>query len=130
MDRTDNEPRSREPWAGRRRANGAEEPYEQPHAGERPPPHEGAAPPHEGAAPPPGQDAPPPPPPPASGRMDFSPFFVLLDALRRAIPGDMQNQFTRLVRETLVTIRGLIDWYLERLERPEPEQRVEDIPID
>ena len=42
----------------------------------------------------------------------------------------MQNQFTRLVRETLVTIRGLIDWYLERLERPEPEQRVEDIPID
>jgi hypothetical protein len=62
--------------------------------------------------------------------MDFSPFFVLLDGLRRAIPGDMQNQFTRMVRETLVTIRGLIDWYLERLERPEPEQRVEDIPID
>jgi hypothetical protein len=116
MDRTDNEPRSREPWAGRRRANGAEEPYEQPRAEERPPPA--------------GEEPPPPPPPPASGRMDFSPFFVLLDALRRAIPGDMQNQFTRLVRETLVTIRGLIDWYLERLERPEPEQRVEDIPID
>ena len=113
MDRTDNEPRTREPWAGRRRANGtAEEP---PTAHEPPPPRD---------------EAPPPPPPPASGRMDFSPFFVLLDALRRAIPGDMQNQFTRMVRETLVTIRGLIDWYLERLERPEPEQRVEDIPID
>ena len=113
MDRTDNEPRTREPWAGRRRANGtAEEP---PTAHEPPPTRD---------------EAPPPPPPPASGRMDFSPFFVLLDALRRAIPGDMQNQFTRMVRETLVTIRGLIDWYLERLERPEPEQRVEDIPID
>jgi hypothetical protein len=114
MDRTDNEPRTREPWAGRRRANGAAE--EPPTAHEPPPP--------------PREEAPPPPPPPASGRMDFSPFFVLLDALRRAIPGDMQNQFTRMVRETLVTIRGLIDWYLERLERPEPEQRVEDIPID
>jgi hypothetical protein len=114
MDMTDNEPRTREPWAGRRRANGvAEEP---PTAHDPPPP--------------PREEAPPPPPPPASGRMDFSPFFVLLDALRRAIPGDMQNQFTRMVRETLVTIRGLIDWYLERLERPEPEQRVEDIPIE
>ena len=114
MDRTDNEPRSREPWAGRRRANGVSD---EPPTGEESPP-------------PPREEAPPPPPPPASGRMDFSPFFVLLDALRRAIPGDMQNQFTRMVRETLVTIRGLIDWYLERLERPEPEQRVEDIPID
>ena len=123
MDRTDNEPRTREPWAGRRRANGAEEPYEQPRAAQEPP--AGQQPP-----PPPREEAPPPPPPPASGRMDFSPFFVLLDALRRALPGDRQNQFTRLVRETLVTIRGLIDWYLERLERPEPEQRVEDIPID
>jgi hypothetical protein len=113
MDRTDNEPRTREPWAGRRPANGAAE--EPPTAQEPQPPRD---------------EAPPPPPPPTSGRMDFSPFFVLLDALRRAIPGDMQNQFTRMVRETLITIRGLIDWYLERLERPEPEQRVEDIPID
>lgn len=107
MDKTENEPRAREPWSGRRPANGAPE--------EPPPARE------DGSA---------PPPPPPGGRMDFSPFFVLLDALRRAIPGDMQNQFTRMVRETLVTIRGLIDWYLDRLERPEPEQRVEDIPID
>ena len=64
------------------------------------------------------------------GRMDFSPFFVLLDALRRAIPGDMQNQFTRHGARDADDIRGLIDWYLDRLERPEPEQRVEDIPID
>jgi hypothetical protein len=113
MDRTDNEPRTREPWAGRQPANGAAE--EPPTAQEPQPPRD---------------EAPPPPPPPTPGRMDFSPFFVLLDALRRAIPGDMQNQFTRMVRETLITIRGLIDWYLERLERPEPEQRVEDIPID
>lgn len=117
MDRTEDEPRAREPWAGRRPSNGAEE---QPPTAEEREPWE---------RPPPRDDAAPPPPPPP-GRMDFSPFFVLLDALRRAVPGDMQNQFTRLVRETLVTIRGLIDWYLDRLDRPEPEQRVEDIPID
>jgi len=118
MDSTESEPRAREPWSGRRAGNGAEEPPPA-HAQEPPPGHE----------PPPSQ-TPPPPPPPPPGRMDFSPFFVLLDALRRAVPGDMQNQFTRLVRETLITVRGLIDWYLDRLDRPEPEQRVEDIPID
>jgi len=117
MDRTENEQRARDPWSGRRPANG----------GSEEPPVDGQAPPAAGQEPPPAGSEPPPPPP---GRMDFSPFFVLLDALRRAIPGDMQNQFTRLVRETLITIRGLIDWYLDRLERPEPEQRVEDIPID
>ena len=129
MDRTENEQRTREPWSGRRPANGA--PDEPGAAGEpaEGPDAEGAQEPAGGQEPPPRQDA-PPPPPPSQGRMDFSPFFVLLDALRRAIPGDMQNQFTRMVRETLITIRGLIDWYLDRLERPEPEQRVEDIPID
>ena len=119
MDRTESEPRARDPWSGRRPGNGAEEPppaYREDPLREEPP---------LGREPPP-----PPPPPPAAGRMDFSPFFVLLDALRRAVPGDMQNQFTRLVRETLITVRGLIDWYLDRLDRPEPEQRVEDIPID
>ena len=115
MDRTESEPRARDPWSGRRPGNGAEE---------RPPSY--GEPEHE---PPPGRER-PPPPPPAAGRMDFSPFFVLLDALRRAVPGDMQNQFTTFVRESLVTVRGLIDWYLDRLDRPEPEQRVEDIPID
>jgi len=119
MDRIENEPRARDPWSGRQPGSGAKEP---------PPAHAQEPPPAHTQEPPPGQGPPPPPPPP--GRMDFSPFFVLLDALRRAVPGDMQNQFTRLVRETLVTVRGLIDWYLDRLDRPEPEQRVEDIPID
>ena len=115
MDAAENEPRARDPWSGRR-ASDAAQARTPPGQGEEPPPRR--------------EPPPPPPPPPAGGRMDFSPFFVLLDALRRAVPGDMQNQFTRLVRETLVTVRGLIDWYLDRLDRPEPEQDVEDIPID
>jgi hypothetical protein len=34
------------------------------------------------------------------------------------------------MREFLLTLRSLIDWYLERLDRPQREPRVEDIPID
>ena len=71
-----------------------------------------------------------PPPPPGRGRLDFAALFVLLDAVRRAVPGDLQNQFTALVREALLTLRSLIDWYLERLDSPRREPEVEDIRID
>jgi hypothetical protein len=37
---------------------------------------------------------------------------------------------TNVVREFLLTLRSLIDWYLERLDRAPREPRVEDIPID
>jgi hypothetical protein len=56
--------------------------------------------------------------------------FVLLDAIRGAVPGELRHQFTALVRETLLTLRSLIDWYLDRLDRGPREPRVEDIPID
>ena len=72
----------------------------------------------------------PPPPPPRPGRFDLAALFVLLDAVRRAVPGDLQNQFTALVREALLTLRSLIDWYLERLDRPRREPEVEEIRID
>jgi hypothetical protein len=70
-----------------------------------------------------------PPPPPRSGP-DFSAFFVLLDVLRRAAPSDIQDRFTSLIREALLTLRSLIDWYLDRLDHPAREPHVEDIPIE
>jgi hypothetical protein len=63
-------------------------------------------------------------------RLDFRPLFMLLDAVRRGLPRDLEAQFTTLIRELLLTLRALIDWYLERLERRPAEPRVEDIPID
>ena len=71
----------------------------------------------------------PPPPPPRAG-LDFSAVFVLLDMLRRAAPAELQDRLGALIRETLLTLRSLIDWYLERLENPPRQPRVEDIPID
>jgi hypothetical protein len=45
-------------------------------------------------------------------------------------PRELEDQLTNLIREFLLTLRSLIDWYLERLDRKPPEPTVEDIPID
>lgn len=71
-----------------------------------------------------------PPPPPPRSNLDFSALFVLLDAFRRAAPVELQGRLTSLIREALLTLRSLIDWYLERLDHKPREPRVEDIPID
>jgi hypothetical protein len=72
----------------------------------------------------------PPPPPPYGRSFDPSALFVLLDGVRRAAPRELQGQITQLIREFLLTLRSLIDWYLERLDRPRREPEVENIPID
>jgi hypothetical protein len=72
----------------------------------------------------------PPPPPPHGRSFDLSALFVVLDGLRRAAPRELQGQLTDLIREFLLTLRSLIDWYLERLDRPRREPEVENIPID
>jgi hypothetical protein len=68
-------------------------------------------------------------PPPPRG-FDPSALFVVLDGLRRVAPRELQGQLTDLIREFLLTLRSLIDWYLERLDRPRREPEVENIPID
>jgi hypothetical protein len=71
-----------------------------------------------------------PPPRFAQPRLDFRPLFMVLDAIRRGLPRELEEQFVALLREILMALRALIDWYLERLERRPAEPRVEDIPID
>jgi hypothetical protein len=71
-----------------------------------------------------------PPPPPPRSSPDFSGFFLLLDGLRRAAPAELQEGLRSFIREGLLTLRSLIDWYLDRLDRPPRKPDVEDIPID
>jgi len=57
----------------------------------------------------------------------------LFDTLRSMLPEDIQRQLADLIRQLLVLIRSLIDWWLSRLERG-PAGRagdfeVQDIPI-
>jgi hypothetical protein len=64
------------------------------------------------------------------GMPDLAPIIAIVEALRRVVPQELQEQFNALQRELLLTLRALIDWYLDRLERPELAPKVEDIPID
>jgi len=43
---------------------------------------------------------------------------------------DLDRQLKDIIREFLLTLRSLIDWYLERLDREQKEPLVEEIPID
>jgi hypothetical protein len=59
---------------------------------------------------------------------------VLIQALhsvRELIPADVLERLAAALRELLLAIRALIDWYLERVERrrTETSSEVEDIPI-
>ena len=66
----------------------------------------------------------------SGGSPDPAALFVLLDGIRRAAPRELQDQVTNLMREFLLTLRSLIDWYLERLDGGPREPEVEEIPID
>jgi hypothetical protein len=61
---------------------------------------------------------------------DPAALFVLLDGVRAAAPRELRDQVTNLIREFLLTLRSLIDWYLERLDQRPREREVEDIPIE
>ena len=70
----------------------------------------------------------------AGAPLELSTVVALLGAVKDAIPPELSAQVAEALRELLLAVRALIDWYLERLERaPQPARggagRVEDIPI-
>jgi hypothetical protein len=61
---------------------------------------------------------------------DLDPLVALVQALRDLIPPELQQRLVAALREVLLALRALIDWYLERLERRrEQSVEVQDIPI-
>ena len=55
----------------------------------------------------------------------------VVELLRTAVPPELSRQLLEALRELLLAVRALIDFYLERLERrPAEEPEVQDIPID
>lgn len=68
-----------------------------------------------------------------SSAPDLQALFALLDAVREAVPAELSRQLAAALRELLLALRALIDWYLERLGEPaagRAEVEVEDIPLD
>jgi hypothetical protein len=55
---------------------------------------------------------------------------TVLAAVRDRIPADLRGRLAEAVRELLMALRAVIDWYLERTEHAaQPSANVEDIPI-
>ena len=60
---------------------------------------------------------------------------ALVNLLRELLPDELRRQVMDLVRQVLLLVRAVIDWYLLRLQSPNGAPRpaapvVEDIPLD
>jgi hypothetical protein len=67
------------------------------------------------------------------GVPDLNVLLALLDGIRGAIPPELSRQLGEALRELLLALRALIDWYLARLGEPSAGRsavEVEDIPLD
>lgn len=62
--------------------------------------------------------------------VELCPICRAADILRASGPPELRGQLSEFQREALLTMRALLDHYIERLEpEPHPSERVEDIPI-
>jgi hypothetical protein len=69
----------------------------------------------------------------ASSAPDLQALVALIDAVRDAVPPELSRQLTEALRDLLLALRALLDWYIERLGEPAPGRggvEVEDIPLD
>jgi hypothetical protein len=61
---------------------------------------------------------------------DLQALAVLLGTLRAIVPAELQAQVGEVIRQMLLLVRALIDWWLERIDGERgAEPDVEDIPI-
>jgi hypothetical protein len=83
-----------------------------------------------GGVPPNGWSSGPTPPPSSNVFPDLSALLALVDGLRGQLPPELARHLADALRELLVAIRAVLDYTIERLDRPPPgEREVEDIPI-
>jgi hypothetical protein len=65
-----------------------------------------------------------------AARGDLELLVQVVESLRELIPPELQRRLAEALREVLLAVRALIDWYLERAERgPREPADVQDIPI-
>ena len=72
----------------------------------------------------PGEDRPPP-------AFDVAQLTALVESLRGVVPPDLAHQLAEALRQLLLALRAVLDWYIARLEGDEPPSReVQDIPVE
>jgi hypothetical protein len=64
-------------------------------------------------------------------RDELDALVALLRALRELVPSELQAQVTEVIRQVLLLLRAVIDYWVDRLDAPRAaEVEVQDIPID
>jgi hypothetical protein len=64
-------------------------------------------------------------------RDELDALVALLRALRELVPPELQQQVSEVIRQVLLLLRAVIDYWVDRLDAPRPAQvEVQDIPID
>lgn len=71
----------------------------------------------------------------AARHQELQALIALVEALRDLVPEELKDQVRDVLRQLLVLVRGLIDWWVERMDGPRPPAAspgppVEEIPID
>jgi hypothetical protein len=68
------------------------------------------------------------PRPPA---FDLGQLTALVESLRGVVPPDLARQLADALRELLLALRAVLDWYIARLEpSPPADADVQDIPVE
>ena len=68
------------------------------------------------------------PRPPA---FDLGQLTALIESLRGVVPPELTHQLAEALRQLLLALRAVLDWYIVRLEGgEEPERDVQDIPVE
>ena len=83
----------------------------------------------EGEVPPAGWSVPGSEPSPPA--FDLAQLTALVESLRGVVPPDLARQLAEALRELLLAIRAVLDWYIARLEpSPPADSDVQDIPVE
>ena len=62
---------------------------------------------------------------------DLAQLTALIESLRGVVPPDLARQLADALRELLIALRAVLDWYIARLEPPDPpDSDVQDIPVE
>jgi hypothetical protein len=74
----------------------------------------------------PGEERTPPPP-----AFDLGQLTALVESLRGVVPPELARQLAEALRQLLLALRAVLDWYIARLDGEEPAERdVQDIPVE
>jgi len=72
----------------------------------------------------PGEERTPPP-------FDIGQLTALVESLRGVVPPELARQLAEALRQLLLALRAVLDWYIARLEGGDaPERDVQDIPVE